>query len=193
LRQHWPELNLTNGGKVFVPLCGKSLDLLWLGEHGYSVIGVEISSIAVNSFFTENDIQPTHISHNNFENYEAQNIKIMCGDFFDLEKVDLANIDTVYDRASLVALPPEMRERYVRHLVNILPPKTQILLITFDYPQDEMSGPPFAVSVNEVKSFFAKYAEVRLLAQHDAMALNPRFKERGLSRIHENVFLISLN
>jgi len=193
LRQHFPQLRLAQNAEVFVPLCGKSLDMVWLKDQGFSVFGVELSKIAVNSFFTENDIQPTHFEHSKFETYAAQDIKILCGDFFDLENADLARIRAVYDRASLVALPPEMRKRYVQHLVSILPPKTQILLITFDYPQDEMSGPPFAVSINEVKYFFAEHAEILLLAQHDALALNPRFKERGVSRIHENIFLISLN
>lgn len=189
---HWPELHLASG-EVFVPLCGKSLDMLWLKEQGHSVIGVELSAIAVNSFFTENNIQPDHVSHSKFDHYVTHGIKISCGDFFDLEKADLANVNSVYDRASLVALPPEMRDRYVRHLVDILPRKTKILLITFDYPQDEMPGPPFAVSIKEVNSLFEKIAEVRLLAQHDVLAQNPRFLERGLSRIHENIFLITLN
>lgn len=193
LLQHWPELLLADKSEVFVPLCGKSLDMLWLRNQGHSVVGVEVSSVAVSSFFNENIIQPIQIAHNKFEKHEAQDIRILCGDFFDLEKADLAKVCAVYDRASLVALPPEMRDRYVRHLVSILPSKTQILLITFDYSQNEMTGPPFAVSMNEVNSFFEKNAEIRLLGQYDALVQNPRFRERGLSRIHENVFLITLN
>jgi thiopurine S-methyltransferase len=93
----------------------------------------------------------------------------------------------------MVALPLEMRERYAHHLANILPPGTQILLIAFDYPQAEMAGPPFAVSVEEVESLYAGQADVRLLAQNDVLKLNPRFQERGVSRLHENVFLLTLN
>jgi thiopurine S-methyltransferase len=77
--------------------------------------------------------------------------------------------------------------------VGILPPGTQILLITFDYPQTEMPGPPFAVSIAEVEQLYSKHADVRLLAQHDALPLTPRFRERGLSRLHENIFLLTLN
>ena len=104
----------------------------------------------------------------------------------------MAQVGAVYDRASLVALPPEMRERYARHLVVILPSGSQVLLITFDYPQAEMQGPPFAVSVKEVEALYAKYAEVRLLAQEDVLAQNPRFQQRGMSRMQENIFLLTL-
>lgn len=193
LRQYWHELHFAQSGEVFVPLCGKSLDMLWLKKQGYSVLGVEISSIAVQSFFKENGYIPNHITGNKFEICEADSIRIMCGDFFDLGKDDLANVRMVYDRASLVALPPEMREQYARHLVNILPSGTRILLITFDYPQAEMSGPPFAVSQKEVESLYSKHAGIRLLAQHDVLALTPRFKERGLTRLYENIFLLTLN
>jgi thiopurine S-methyltransferase len=192
LQQHWQELHLAQGGEVFVPLCGKSLDMVWLREQGYSPLGVEISPVAVQSFFRENGYGPDVGADNKFDSYEAGGIKILCGDFFDLGKEELANVRAVYDRASLVALPPEMRERYAHHLVSILPSATRILLITFDYPQAEMQGPPFAVSVAEVEALYSKRAEIRLLAQHDVLEQTPRFKERGLSRLHENIFLLTL-
>ncbi|MCR4299509.1 MAG: thiopurine S-methyltransferase [Gallionella sp.] len=192
LRQYWQELHPANGSEVFVPLCGKSRDMQWLREQGHSVLGVELSAVAVRAFFKENDRAPHHVAGENFARYEAGGIRILCGDFFDLGKGALAQVGAVYDRASLVALPPEMRERYARHLVNILPPATQILLITFDYPQPEMPGPPFAVSVNEVESLYREHAKIRRLAQLDVLAQNPRFRERGLSRLQENIFLLTL-
>jgi thiopurine S-methyltransferase len=86
-----------------------------------------------------------------------------------------------------------MRERYVRHLLDILPPATRILLLSFDYRQTEMPGPPFAVSVEEVKSHYRGRARISLLAQLDALDNNPRFRERGLSRLQENIFLLTLS
>jgi thiopurine S-methyltransferase len=192
LLRYWQELSPSHGGEVFVPLCGKSLDLVWLRRQGYTVLGVELSSIAVQDFFKENGQSPTHANDGKFERCEADGIRILCGDFFDLGREDLVNVSAVYDRASLVALPPDMRERYARHLVDILPPATQILLVTFDYPQAEMDGPPFAVSVKEVEALYGKHAGIRLLAQEDALAQNPRFQERGLSRMQENIFLLTL-
>ena len=193
LLQHWPELFPDCSSKVFVPLCGKSRDMLWLRKRGHTVLGVELSAIAVQAFFEENGYTQLHSRNADFERCEADGIQILCGDFFDLKKEDLAEVEVVYDRASLVALPPEMRERYASHLVDILPPSTQILLLTFDYPQAEMPGPPFAVSPGEVEALYGSRARIKLLAQHDALAKNPRFQARGVTRMQESVFLLTLN
>jgi thiopurine S-methyltransferase len=192
LRQYWQELHLARDIVVFVPLCGKSRDMLWLRDQGHQVLGVELSNIAVQAFFTESGYTPQHDTRGKFDLCKADDISILCGDFFDLGKDDLEKVIAVYDRASLIALPPEMRERYVRHLVGILPPATQILLITVEYPQAEMQGPPFSVTAGEVEAFYREYAEVRLLGQMDVLEQNPRFQQRGLSRMVENIFLLSL-
>jgi len=192
LLRYWQELPVPRGSEVFVPLCGKSQDMVWLRRQGTFVLGVELSPIAVKDFFHEQGKQPECVSGEGFDNYIADGICLACGDFFELGKQDLAKVRAVYDRASLVALPPEMRERYARHLVDILPPATQILLVTFDYPQAEMQGPPFAVSVSEVQALYGKYADIRLLAQEDALPQNLRFQQRGVSRMQENIFLLTL-
>src|SRR5690348_8907776 len=123
LRRYWQELHLppasatVRSGKseVFVPLCGKSRDMLWLRNQGYSVLGVELSPVAVQAFFEENGYTPRHVAREKttqldqfdpFNRWEANDIRILCGDFFDLSKDDLAMTSAVYDRASLVALPP---------------------------------------------------------------------------------------
>lgn len=191
LRQYWQELRPAPGSEVFVPLCGKSRDMIWLRKQGHTVLGVEWSAMAVQAFFKENGYNAHHVTGEKFDCYEADGIRVLCGDFFDLNKDDLAKAGAVYDRASLVALPPEMRERYVRHLLGILPPAIQILLVTFDYPQPEMEGPPFAVSPGEVEALYHEQAEIRLLAQPDILAQEPRFQQRGLSRLRENIFLLT--
>lgn len=193
LVQYWQQLHLARDSVVFVPLCGKSRDMLWLREQGHQVMGVELSTIAVQAFFKENGYTPQHDKRGKFDHCVANGIRILCGDFFDLCKDDLANAGAVYDRASLIALPPEMRERYAHHLVNILPPATQILLVTVDYPQAQMQGPPFSVTSSEVAALYRKHAEVRLLAQLDVLEKNPRFRERGLSRLRESIFLLTLS
>jgi thiopurine S-methyltransferase len=143
-------------------------------------------------FFKEYSNSPAHFVRGKFESCEADGIRILCGDFFDLTREELLNANAVYDRASLVALPPDMRERYARHLVDILPRGTKILLVTFDYSQIEMQGPPFAVSVSEVEVLYGKYADVELLTQEDALPQNPRFKQRGVSWMEESIFLLTL-
>lgn len=193
LCEYWRELHLDRGSEVFVPLCGKSRDMNWLSKQGHKVLGVELSAIAAQAFFSENGYTPQHAASGKFESYEANDIGILCGDFFDLSKDDLKKVNALYDRASLIALPPDMRERYVQHMVSILPPATQILLITVNYPQREMTGPPFAVSSGEVEALYNAHAEVRLLAKRDVLAQNPRFQERGLSQFKESIFLLTLN
>ncbi len=192
LRQFWEGLRLAKDSEVFVPLCGKSRDMLWLREQQYSVLGIELSAIAVETFFEENALSPHHTACDKFDRFDVNGISILHGDFFDLCTEDLVRVNAVYDRAALVALPSEMRKRYVQRLLTILPSATQILLITLDYPQDEMPGPPFAVSHDEIKTLYRNCAEIRALTQVDVLKQNSRFQERGLSRLQESVFLLKL-
>jgi thiopurine S-methyltransferase len=192
LRQHWQTVAPAQGSKVFVPLCGKSQDMLWLKAAGHAVLGVELAPLAVQAFFEESRLFPQQRSSEKFAHCAADDIHILCGDFFDLTADDLHDVGAVYDRAALVALPPEMRRRYVGHLLAILPPQTPILLLTYNYPQQQMPGPPFAVSDDEVESLFGEHADIRLLAQFDTLEQTPRLKARGLSRLQESVFLVTL-
>lgn len=190
LLEFWHELQLSRDNTVFVPLCGKSHDMLWLRKQEHAVRGVELSTTAVQAFFSENGLTAQSHAHGRFMHWEANDIAILCGDFFDLGAQDMRNVSAVYDRAALVALPPDLRKRYVDHLLQILPANTQILLITLDYPQHEMTGPPFAVSFNEVTALFQAHAGITLLSQHNVLAQNPRFQERGISRLEESAILL---
>ena len=193
LCRYWQELRLAQGSKVFVPLCGKSRDMLWLCNQGYSVLGVEFSVIAIEAFFEESGHTLYYLGGDKFNRYETNGICILGGNFFDLGQKDLANVSAVYDRAALIALPPDMRENYVRHLIGILPPATQVLLITLDYSQPEMSGPPFAVSGGEVEELYSEHAKICPVAQLDVLEQYPRFQERGVSQLRENIFLLTLH
>ncbi len=126
-----------------------------------------------------------------FDRYAADAIEILLGDFFDLNKTDLENVGAVYDRASLVALPPDTRKRYAAHMMHILPPATPVLLIGFDYPQSEMQGPPYAVSVEEISMLYRDRAEINRVERIDILDENPRFKQLGLSRLQENIILFT--
>ncbi|SER22837.1 thiopurine S-methyltransferase [Nitrosomonas sp. Nm51] len=194
LIKHWPRLHLAPDSSVFVPLCGKTRDMIWLRDQGHAVLGVELSARAIQAFYRENALAPKQAQYSGkrFNRYSAENIEILHGDFFDLDKNGLASIQAVYDRASLVALPPDPRRRYAAHMLDILPPATQILLVGFDYPQAEMQGPPYAVPPEEVIALYQPGADVRLLTQVDMLADNPRFQQRGLTRLVESVYLLTL-
>lgn len=188
LKQFWPELQIPIGTRVFVPLCGKTRDMLWLREQGYDVVAIELSPIAVQDFFSENDLTSVQRSEGGFSVCEIPGIRIFCGDFFDLEPHQLEGVGVVYDRASLIALPPEMRRRYVEKLSQLFPTAINTLLITMDYPQQEMSGPPFSVTMEEVQVLYAGRYEIEQIFELDILADSPRFKARGLTHLAEKVY-----
>jgi len=190
LQRCWPDLGIPSGGTVFVPLCGKSRDMLWLRDQGYTVIGVEVVPRAVEAFFAENGLTATHGPHGAFSLWRSEGIDIFQGDFFDLTPDEMVGITAVYDRASLIALPPAMRQRYAAHLRAILPGGMNVLLVTMDYPQDQMEGPPFAVTEQEVATLYQDYFKIEQAGAEDILAANPRFQEQGLSQLLEKVYVL---
>lgn len=188
LQAYWPQLNIPGGATVFVPLCGKSRDMLWLASQGFKVIGVEISALAVEAFFMENGLQPQRCEVSGYSQYSAGEIVILVGDFFSLQPELLGNIAGVYDRASLIALPPGMRAAYAHHMAKLLPTGVVSLLVSLDYAQSEMEGPPFAISPAAVEQLFAADFEITSLVGADILAENPRFQARGLTRLQEQVY-----
>ncbi len=191
LQKYWPDFHLKKGATVFVPLCGKTLDMLWLAQNGFRVIGIELSSIAIKDFFDENNLKPATTNRNGFEIWQSDNIEILCGDFFHLKTRHLELADAVYDRASLIAFPQEMRNRYVEHLEKILPDKAETLLIILEYPQHEMNGPPFSVTGDEVKDLYETWQQVVQLRRNEILDKVPRFKEKGLTSLIESVYRLS--
>jgi len=186
----WSQLQLAPGEQVFVPLCGKSLDMLWLRKQ-YAVLGVELSPIAVEAFFAENGLAPEHSRQGTFSVCETDRLTLLCGDFFDLQPEQLRRVRAVYDRASLIALPEDMRTHFVRRLTDLLPPAVSMLLVTLDYDQAQMGGPPFSVEEQEVRDLFSPRWSIQLLYQQDILARESRFRERGLSRMVEKIYLLN--
>jgi thiopurine S-methyltransferase len=191
LQAHWARLGVT-GGAVFVPLCGKSRDMQWLQANGHTVIGVEVSQQAVSDFFLEQQIEPRVTQASRFELWEAPGYQLLCGDFFALHAEDLHAVTAVFDRAALIALPIELRQRYVEKLRAVLPEQAATLLIALTYPQQQMNGPPFPVDEAEVRSLYAAY-KVDKLQDEDVLVQpeNARFKERGVQHLSEQVYRIS--
>lgn len=191
LQRFFPELKLATGARVFVPLCGKSKDLAWLSTHGYSVLGVEVSPLAVAAFFSEQDLRAQHSPNGAFESWRSEGVEILCGDYFDLTPADLTGVAAVYDRAALIALPAEQRRRYAQHIQVALPSTARILLVTLEYPQAEWPGPPFSVAPSEIDSLFGRHYAIRELHTEDALARKLSYKEKGFTRLIERVHLLS--
>ncbi|MCF4994921.1 thiopurine S-methyltransferase [Pseudomonas syringae] len=191
LQRYWGQLGVSVQARVLVPLCGKSLDLLWLADQGHRVLGVELSETAIRDFFTEQRLAPEVGERGAFKVYRSGSIELWCGDFFALTAEDVADFAAIYDRAALIALPPPMRERYVAHLQRILPTKVQGLLITLDYDQAQMSGPPFAVEDSEVQRLMGEYWHAQVLEEQDVLGESWKFLQAGVTRLEERVYRIS--
>lgn len=192
LKQNWSLLNQPTGSVIFVPFCGKSKDMLWLRDQGYQVIGVELSPLAVEAFFVENELPVVIVQQDKFKVFETDNLRIYCGNFFDLTANDLFAVNAVYDRASLVALPPDMRLDYTMKIRQLLRTETQILLVAFEYLQHEMQGPPFSVHETEVSALYGNWCDIKLLYSEDVYDQEPHFRDRGLSRIQEEIYRLSV-
>jgi thiopurine S-methyltransferase len=190
LLNHWHALRMPRGSLILAPLCGKSRDMCWLAEQGYRIRGIELSPLAVESFFSENQLRPEITAQEGFERWRAGPYDIYCGDIFDLKLLDNGDIDAVYDRASLIALSPVQRERYAELLRERLPQRCKMLLVAMDYPQEQMPGPPYSVQETEVRALFESRFQVRLLHTLNLLQDSERYGDKGLSRMTEQVYLL---
>jgi thiopurine S-methyltransferase len=182
LLKHWPALGITPGAQVFVPLAGKSLDMAWLASQGHRVLGVELSQLAVEQFFAEHDLQPGIRETKYGRHYTANGIELICGDAFALDADALRDCAAVFDRAALIALPPELRERYASELYASLPTGSRGLLVTLEYPQEERPGPPFSVTEDEVRAVYSRDWQVDLLDRRPIPPEHPGYVG-GVSRL----------
>lgn len=185
LERHWPALALPPSSRVLAPLCGKSLDLLWLRDLGHRLIGVELSDIALQAFCLENGIAARRRPLAEFDLYEAPQLELYRGDFFAFTPTLQGEVAAVYDRAALVSWAPETRSHYVEHLATLTRPGTPTLLVTLEYLQAQMPGPPFSVDSEEVRRLYSPHHRIESLERRNVSDIEPRMRARGVSRIHE--------
>lgn len=187
LVKHFHALSLTKGERIFLPLCGKTLDISWLLSNGYRVVGAELSALAIDELFSELETEPTLTNFGNVKHYSAANIDIFVGDIFDLTPEMLGPVDAIYDRAALVALPTEMRIRYTSHLTKITNAAPQ-LLIQYSYDQNIFAGPPLSVSDDEIRQHYqGQYTITQLESTDVEGGLKGRYPAK------ENALLLQKN
>lgn len=184
LVKHFYALGLAPNSRVFLPLCGKTLDIHWLLAQGYQVVGAELSPLAIGQLFEELGVMPAITQLENLQHYSAPNIDIFVGDIFNLISTLLGKVDAIYDRAALVALPFEMRKQYTSHLTAITHYAKQ-LLICFEYDQNQLAGPPFSISNEEIDTHYN--ADYRLTLLESAEVIG---KLKSQCPAHENVWLL---
>lgn len=184
LVKYFKELSLAKGSRIFLPLCGKTLDIPWLLSNGYRVAGAELSKIAIEQLFTGLGMEPKISGVGEVDHYSAKNIDIFVGDIFHLSSKMLGLVDAIYDRAALVALPEEMRNRYTAHLTEITDKAPQ-LLICYEYDQSLMEGPPFSISNEEVNQHYRDSYDLTLIT-----STNVAGGLKGKCAAKENVWLL---
>ena len=166
LPQFWPKLDIPNSSNVLVPLCGKSLDMIWLLQQGHFVIGIELSSIAAEQFFSTNNI-PFRVSYKEpFQLYENDSLQIWVGDIFHLTPNFIPPVDAIYDRGALIALPKSIRQKYVHLVSHFLKSQGKVLLKTVAYNQEEMEGPPYSVTEPEITQLYTSFSKITKVKTH---------------------------
>ncbi len=184
LAAHFQSFGLADGARIFLPLCGKTLDIQWLLSKGHKVVGAELSEIAIKQLFEDLGVEPAVTPVGELLHYHAPNIDMFVGDIFDLTRARLGPVDAVYDRAALVALPEDLRARYAEHMVALTEGAPQFL-ISFDYDQSEMNGPPFSVVESEVRALYSAHYDISLTASEEVPG-----RLKGVAEAQEMVWFL---
>lgn len=171
-------------GRVLVPLCGKTEDMAYLASLGHEVVGVELAEAAVVDFFREHGLEATPSPRGAMVERSAGGVTILQGDFFDARPEDVGAITAFYDRAAIVALPLDLRPRYAAHVLELAGEDAPGLVISFEYPQERMEGPPFSVGEEELRRYFTA---VELL--EDRSTEGPQSRATGIA-MRERLYLV---
>jgi thiopurine S-methyltransferase len=162
LVEHIDRLALKKGDRIFIPLCGKTVDIVWLLQQGYKVVGIDLSQKAIEAVFEQMQVTPEVTTIGDLTRYQFERLELYVGDIFSLTKDILGPVHAVYDRAALVALPPDIRKRYTKYLTQNTDTAKQ-LLVTLTYDQSLMDGPPFSITHEMVKRQYWNNYTIELL------------------------------
>jgi thiopurine S-methyltransferase len=186
----WPSLDVPADARVYVPLCGKSLDMAWLADIGHGVVGSELSALAIEEFFAAAGLAARRTEVDGYIRHAAGAFEILEGDALALTRQVTGPLGALYDRAALVALPPDMREPYFATLAALLPRGAIGLLISFEYPQQMKEGPPFSVETAAITRLCDARFTLRELERVDVLAENPKFAELGIPALLEIAYAL---
>lgn len=189
LKTYIKKLALPAGARIFVPLCGKTRDIAWLLSQGFSVVGIELNTLAVEQLLAELDVRAEHYTVDGFDHHQAcfadgQGLDIFTGNFFAFNQAIMGTVDAVFDRAALVALPEEMRKQYAQHLLAVSN-KCEQLLVCYEYADGLMQGPPHSVNSEEVMRHYATEMNVEQIYREK---VEGGFREQ--SEVYEAVYVV---
>ncbi len=192
LTEHWPKLRLPDDCPVFVPLCGKSLDMVWLRQRGHPVFGVELAEAAVRGFFEEQSIRfEVAENRDGLPRFSGGGFRIYCGNYLEISAPQLGATQGTFDRGALIALPPEQRAIYADHIQRVIPNRGETLLITLEYDQGRAPGPPFSVPGEEVTALYGTRCRIERVDYLETDLVPPHFQAAGLATVREAVYRIT--
>ena len=185
---------LNKNNTVFVPLCGKSLDMLYLSDNFANVIGVELVKDACDAFVKENNLKATISEKECFVDYKItnknkENIELLCGDIFDIKPKHIKQNIDIFDRASLVALDKEDRAKYAILMIELMSVGSKMLLVSLEYKQSERNAPPYSVDEQEIQKLYANNCKIEMLEKVDLKPINDRYLD--LSYMYASAYLIT--
>ena len=190
LQAWWNAVGAPAGSTVLVPLCGKSLDMCWLADQGHEVVGVEVSSIACREFFENNKLKPAIEEAGAFRIFSAGPYRLLQGDFFTATSADVWPASAFYDRAALVAMPPEMQKGYMRQLLGLLPPGAVGLINSLEYPPEVMDGPPFSIDEARTRELLGPRCLVTRLSIREVNTEGTNLERKGLVGLAETAYRV---
>ena len=190
LVEHVQRLAPRGDERVLVPLCGKSVDLVFLERRGHSVVGVDVAAQAFQEFLAEQRRSATVRTEPPFTIHATGAIELWCGDFFALDPARHGTFPAIFDRAALVAFPDARRAEYARKLVELLAPGGRLLLVAMEYEQSKWAGPPFSVTRDEIARRYGASCRVEPLAERSLLEEEPVWRERGVDRLVETLTLL---
>jgi thiopurine S-methyltransferase len=177
---------------ILVPLCGKSLDMAWLAGQGASIIGIDLVQQAIEEYCAEQNLEPEISTTESCVSYAADSQTLIHANVFDVHTKDIGTVDSIFDRAALVALPLEKREAYALHCLSLLKPGGSILLITYDSPVADDQGPPFPVRKGTVEKLYSSATEcVQLDEVLMTQENDERLRNRGLAWSRADIWKIT--
>ncbi|WP_440999973.1 hypothetical protein [Fodinibius sp. SL11] len=190
----WNHLGIESTARILVPLCGKSLDLQWFVDQGHTVTGVDVSQKAMCHIKQRHPESFRRDNSHGFTIYCSKSLVLWKGDFTKLPATEIPPQDLIYDKASIIALPANMRQRHADKLIELCSPHTKILMQTFEYEQQEMNGPPFSVDEQELEKLFGNQFKLTCIHEQSKLEELQRFQQRGLSSyLTEKVFILTLS
>jgi len=170
-----------NKGKIFVPLCGKTVDMKWLADNGIDVIGLDAVRVSLEQFYSEhnieNSVEKCADLGQEAEVFKSSDnkIRLYCADMFKFSPDIEGTFDAIWDRGSLVAIYRKDVPTYAEIIKKLLKPGASCLVEVFEYDVSIFDGvdnpqkppPPHPVLEEELRRLYEPDCSVEQLDRNE--------------------------